>query len=151
MINLPTAKPPIPITALLTRIAIVGLGVALFIGEAQGVAATSTWFSLLAPAFFLAALWAASNTLAWIGRGDEFGAAMVRGLTSMGGFLMLGAFCAIVVQPAMIFLVGNGFTELRGVRFEWTVENIALVLVGLVLMLLARQGRKLKSKLDEFV
>ncbi len=84
-------------------------------------------------------------------RGDAFGPAMVRGLREIGGSLMLGAFAAIVVQPSLIFLIGNGFSEMRGVTFDLDVENLTLALVGLVLILLARQGQKLKSKLDEFV
>jgi hypothetical protein len=40
---------------------------------------------------------------------------------------------------------------MRGVRFNYDVENLTLAMVGLVLILLARQGQNLKSKLDEFV
>jgi hypothetical protein len=76
---------------------------------------------------------------------------MVRGLKEIGFNLMLGAFAAIVVQPSLIFLIGNGFREMRGVRFDLTIENLTLALVGLVLVLLARQGQTLKSKLDQFV
>jgi hypothetical protein len=50
-----------------------------------------------------------------------------------------------------MFLLGNGFRQMRGVRFNLDVENVTLALVGLVLVLLARQGEKLKAKLDEFV
>ena len=69
-------KRPAPIAAILTRIAIVGLGLALFFeqlgarrllhldGSDAGVMMTPIYFiSLLAPVFFLAALWAASNAL----------------------------------------------------------------------------------------
>ena len=76
---------------------------------------------------------------------------MVRGLNEIGGSLMLGAFAATVVQPSLTFLIGNGFREMRGVRFNLDVENLTLALVGLILILLAREGQKLKSKLDEFV
>jgi hypothetical protein len=55
------------------------------------------------------------------------------------------------VQPSLIFLFNNGFTEMRGVRFDLDVENVTVVLVGIVLILLARQGEKLKTTLDEFV
>jgi hypothetical protein len=64
---------------------------------------------------------------------------------------MLGSFAAVVVQPSLIFLIGNGFSEMRGVRFNLDVENLTLALVGLMLTLLARLGRGLQSKLDEFV
>jgi hypothetical protein len=158
------SKPAFPIAALLTRIAIVGLGVALFFEQAGarqllhldgpqgGVMMTSAyWVSLLAPAFFLLALWAASDALARLNRGDAFGPAVVRALREIGGYLMLGAFAAAVVQPSLIFLVGNGFTEMRGVKFNLDIENVTLALVGFVLILMARQGQKLKSTLDQFV
>ncbi len=40
---------------------------------------------------------------------------------------------------------------MRGVTLDWNVENLTLALVGVVLILLAREGGKLQSKLDEFV
>jgi hypothetical protein len=142
----------------------VGLGLALFFGQAGArqllhldgsdapVMTTPVyWVSLLAPAFFLRALWVASDAFVRMDRGDAFGPAMVRGLKEIGGNLMLGALAAIVAQPSLIFLIGNGFREMRGVRFNLDVENLTLALVGLVLILLARQGQKLKSKLDQFV
>jgi len=157
-------KPTLPIAALLTRIVVLGLGLALFFEQAGarrllhldgsdgGVMMTPVyWISLLAPVFFLAALWAASDAFVRMDRGDAFGPAMVRALREIGGSLMLGAFAAIVVQPSLIFLMGNGFREMRGVRFHLDVENLTLALIGLVLIQLARQGQKLQSKLDQFV
>jgi Protein of unknown function (DUF2975) len=157
-------KPALPIAALLTRIVVFGLGLALFFeqtgarqllhldGYDGAVMMTPVyWISLLAPVFFLAALWAASDVFVRMQRDDAFGPAMVRGLREIGACLMLGAFAAIVVQPSLIFLIGNGFGEMRGVRFNLNVENLTLALVGLVFILLARQGQKLKSKLDQFV
>jgi hypothetical protein len=158
------SKPALPIAALLTRIVAVGLGLALFFEQAGALKLLHLdasdgrvmmtpvyWVSLLAPAFYLWALWAASDAFVRMDRGDAFGPAMVRGLKEIGFNLMLGAFAAIVVQPSLIFLIGNGFREMRGVRFDLTVENLTLALVGLVLVLLARQGQTLKSKLDQFV
>jgi hypothetical protein len=158
------SKPALPVAALVTRILIVALGCALFFEQTAArrllhlVGSTGPammtpvyWVSLLAPAFFLWALWAASNVLVRMDRGDAFGPAMVRGLREIGGSLMLGAFCTIVVQPSLIFLIGNGFREMRGVTFNIDLENVTLALVGLVLILLARQGQRLKSNLEEFV
>ena len=157
-------RPGLPLAALAMRAVAVGFGVALFFEQAgarqllhldgsdsQALMTPVYWVSLLAPAFFLWALWAASDVFVRMDRGDAFGPAVVRGLRAIGGNLMLGAFCAIVVQPGLIFLIGNGFREMRGVRFNWTVENVTLAMVGLVLILLARQGRALKSQLDQFV
>ena len=158
------SRPRLPVSAILTRIVIIGLGLALFFEQAgarqllhlegaEGLVMMTPvyWISLLAPVFYLAALWAASEVLARMNRGDAFGPAMVRGLKEIGGCLMIGAFAAIVVQPSLIHLFGNGFLEMRGVRFNLGVETMSLALVGLVLVLLARQGQKLKSNLDQFV
>ena len=158
------SRPRLPVSAILTRIVTIGLGLALFFEQAgarqllhlegaEGLVMMTPvyWISLLAPVFYLAALWAASEVLARMNRGDAFGPAMVRGLKEIGGCLMIGAFAAIVVQPSLIHLFGNGFLEMRGVRFNLGVETMTLALVGLVLVLLARQGQKLKSNLDQFV
>ena len=153
-------KPSLPLTALLTRIAVLGLALAFFAGLAsaqlfhKGSDASTIpahLIGLLAPVFFLRALWAASDIFVRIDRGDAFGPAMVSGLKEIGGNLMLGAFAAVVVQPSLISLIGNGFRDMRGVRVDLDVENVTLALVGLVLVLLAREGQKLKSTLDEFV
>lgn len=147
----PLAKPGIPLPALLTRVVIAVLGLLLILSAGHGPAFSPSRIGLLAPVFFFMALWSASNAFVDGGRDDEFSPAMVRGLNGMGVFLMLGAFCAIVVQPSLVYLAANGFTEMRGARFDLSVENITILTVGAVLVLLARRGGKLKSKLDEFV
>jgi hypothetical protein len=159
---MPKRRPSGP--ALAIRIAILILALALFIDQADarlllhldGVSgnlmrSSAYWVSLVAPAFFLTALQQASEALVRMNRGEAFGAATVRGLKEMGACLMLGAFAAIVVQPSLIYLFANGFSEMRGVRFNVDIVNITLALVGLVLILIAREGKNLQSKLDEFV
>jgi hypothetical protein len=158
------SKPSLPIAAILTRIVVLGLALALFFERAGArhllhldgsggriMMTPDYWVSLLAPIFFLAALWAASDAFVRMDRGDAFGPAMVRGLREIGGNLMLGAFASIVVQPSLIVLIDNGFRAMRGVKFNLDVENLTLALIGLLLILLARQGQTLKSKLDQFV
>ena len=156
-------KTAIPASAIITRAVVLMLGLALFFeqagalrllhldGPGQGMMSVDYWFSMVAPAFFLAALWQASNVFVRIGRGESFGPAMVCGLRDIGACLMLGAFAAIVLQPSLIFLAANGFREMRGVTFNLDVENVTLALIGIVFLLLAREGGKLKSTLDEFV
>jgi len=157
-------KPSLPVAAIVTRIIVLGSALALFFEQTGarrllhldaadgGVMATPAyWISLLAPIFFLSALWAASNALVSMDRGGAFGPAAICALREIGGCLMIGAFAAIVVQPSLIYLMGNGFREMRGVTLDWNVENLTLALVGFVLILLAREGQKLQSKLDEFV
>jgi hypothetical protein len=158
------ARRRLPILALTTRITTVGLGCALFLEQVgvrqllhldrstgQPVATSAHWVSLVAPACFLVALWAASGVFVRMDRGEAFGPAMVRGLREIGSSLMLGAFAAIVGQPSLIFLISNGFREMRGVRFDLSIENLAMAMIGFMLILLARQGQQLKSQLDAFV
>ena len=158
------SKPSFPATAFVSRILILGFGLALFIEQigarrllgldgADGARMMGPvhWVSLIAPAFYLFALWMGSDLLVRIDRGEKFGAAMVSGLRKMGGALMLGAFARIVVQPSLIFLIGNGFSEMRGGRFDLNVETVTVALVGLTLILLARQGEKMRSSLEQFV
>ena len=147
----PSVKPSSPAPALLIRLAIGALGIAWFISQARGPEWSAARVGLLAPGCFFWALWSASNALFLIGRGDDFGPQVVSAVRSMGIFLMIGAFCAIVVQPALLYLAANGFTELRGASFDLSVENITIALVGIVLVILVQQVQKLKSKLEEFV
>lgn len=150
--------------ALLIRLGTVGLGAAFFLEQAGGevlftsataraalVTSPAIWTGLLAPACFLFALWAASNVFVRIDRGGSFGPAMVRGLREIGAGLMFGAFALIVLQPSLVHLIGNGFLEMRGVEFGYSVESLTLALIGLVLVLLARRGEQLRSSLDQFV
>jgi len=157
-------KRRVPMTAIVTRVIILVFAVSLFFGQlgarallhlsgpGSGVMETSTyWFSLLAPAFFLMALWAASDAFVQMDRGEAFGPTMIRGLCNIGWNLMLGAFAAIVVQPSLVALAANGFTEMRAMRIDLDVENLTLLLIGLLLVLLAKHGSRMKSKLDSFV
>ena len=144
-------KPALPIAAVLTRIAVVVFGLAMFFERAVLRADPAHWVNLLAPVFFLAALWAASDAFVRMDRSDAFGPPMVRGLREIGACLMIGAFAAMVVQPSLIALINNGFTDIRAARVDLDVENVTLALVGLVLIVLARQGQRLQAKLDEFV
>ncbi len=157
-------KPTIPAAAVVTRVVIFIFGLALFFEQAgarlllhlggstgPGMLTPAYWISLVAPVFFLGALWAASDVFVRMDRGDAFGPVIVRGLRQIGTNLMLGAFVVSVAQPSLIYLIGNGFREMRGMRFDLDVENITLALVGLLLILVARQGQKLQSTLDQFV
>jgi hypothetical protein len=157
-------KNKLPAAAVLTRIIVLCLALALFFEQAgaltllhldgspgHGMMTPVYWVSLIAPIFFLSALVAASRAFVRMDRGDAFGPALVRALYEIGLCLMFGAFAAIVVQPSAIYLIGNGFTEMRGIAFNLDIENVTLALIGMVLIGLARQGRALKSKLDEFV
>jgi hypothetical protein len=158
------SKLSLPISVIVIRIAILAVWLSFFFEQAGArqllhldasdgplLKTPAYWVSLVAPSFFLGGLWAASRALSRENRGDAFGPAMVCALKNFGYALMLGAFAAIVVQPSLIHLFANGFTEMRGVRFDIDVENVTLALVGMTLILLARRGQQLKTTLDEFV
>jgi hypothetical protein len=109
------------------------------------------WVLLMAPACFAAAMWAASGVMMRVKQGEAFAPAMLRGLLGMGFGLILGALSAILFQLSLIWLMGNGFSELRGVKLDWGVENLAIGLAGLVLVFVAEHGRRLRADLDSFV
>jgi len=106
---------------------------------------------MVAPFFFWLALNTAAEALFRLRQERGFGSGTMAALKSVGNNLMLGTFAAVVVQPSMIFLIGNGFTEMGGVRFDLNVETVTIGLVGLVILHIALQRQKLQFKLDEFV
>jgi hypothetical protein len=151
-------------SAFLIRLMTFGLGIAFFLEQAGArqllridppdgtpLFTHAYWLGLVAPAFYLWAVWAASNVFIRINKGEPFDSAIVRGMNHIGAGLMLGAWSAILLKPAMLHLIGNGFLEMRGVKLDYTVENLTVAVVGLALVMLAKQGRKLKSTLDQFV
>jgi len=153
---------PNPSTPLLIRVGVCGLGLVLFAGQVDLSALSSSGpgvgtrmaaglVGLIAPAFFLWAVWSVANVLADLDRGNAFDEAMIRGLQAMGASLMLGAVAVVIVQPGLIYLIGNGFTQMRGVEFALDVNALAIALVGLALVLLARRAAVMKAHLDGFV
>ncbi len=113
--------------------------------------AVADWIGLAAPAFYLWAFWSGAEIFAKTRSATDFGPALVSGLNRMGAGLMLGAWVAILAEPALRYLIDNGFTVMTGVRFEWTLANLALAFAGLTLLLLARRGRQIRAELDGFV
>jgi hypothetical protein len=120
----------------------------------EGTAALSSpasWVLGIAPFCFLFALLSAANALARIKDDAGFNASVVRALYEIGWSLMLGAFALIVVQPALVYLIGNGFTEMRGASFDFGIQNLTLLVIGALLVALAQRGKAMQSHLDEFV
>lgn len=109
------------------------------------------WIGLIAPLFFLAAFWFGAAIFTPNGDRSEFGPALITGLNRMGAGLMLGAWAAILAEPALRHLAQNGFTTMNGVHFDLSLANLALVFAGLILILIARRGRQLRADLDGFV
>jgi hypothetical protein len=109
------------------------------------------WSGLLAPGFYLFALWAASDVFDRMDKGDAFGPAMVKGLREVGSNLIYGAAAAIFIAPSLVFLVDTGFNRLSGLKYHFEIESLTIGLIGFVLYLLAKQGQALKSELDQIV
>lgn len=118
---------------------------------ADVLADTLPWPSLLAPVCYVAGLWFASGILVRLDSGDTFSDAVISGLSKVGASLMLGAFLAVLVEPALVQLQGNGFTEMRGVAFNLELSNLMLAVTGLVLVLIAKRGADLRAQLESFV
>ncbi|MBI1234650.1 MAG: hypothetical protein GC208_09130 [Alphaproteobacteria bacterium] len=139
-----------PVSALVVR-GVVLLAAAGLVAKQAVSGDGSAWILLIAPAFYLSAMWALSGVFAQVDRGVAFGPAMVRALRLAGYALLAGAFAAVILQPSLIHLIANGFTEMRGVRLDWSVANLMLALLGFTLFLIARRGADLKARLEEFV
>ncbi len=108
------------------------------------------WAALLAPGFYLCALWPASDVFARMSKGDAFGPAMTKGLRGMGLNLMMGAFAALVFSPTLIRFVETHFRS-YGLHYHVEIESLTIGLLGIVLYMLAKQGQALKSELEKFV
>ena len=106
---------------------------------------------LIAPAFFLWALFEGARLIVQARGGDRYGPAMVGGVRRAGAALMLGAFAAVIVAPALHHLAANSFTAMTGVRFAYSMEALTLAAIGLLLLVLARVGAALKADLEAFV
>jgi len=149
------------------KIAVVGLTLALIVqciasykgvtwvaGSAQAnvLKVFAFWLSsVLAPGFYLCALWELANVFARMGRGDAFGPNMVRGLKSTGRCLMIGAAAAVVLAPSFAKWLDANLRGFSGLHFNLDIENVTIGLIGLTLYMLARRGVALKAELEQFV
>ena len=139
-----------PLSALAIRGLVLIAGAGLIAKQALS-GGGAAWILLIAPAFYLSAMWALSGVFAQVDRGVAFGPAMVRALRIAGFALLTGAFAAVILQPSLIHLIANSFTQMRGVRLDWSIANLMLALLGFTLLLIARRGADLKARLEEFV
>ncbi len=145
------------------RLAVVAMAL-IFIGERSGglhslpfIVGDATrnvfivfafWADLLRPGFALCALWEASNVLARLGKGDAFGPAMVKGMRGIGLNLMFGAAGGLVLAPTLEYYAGSHSTAQT---YGNQIESVTFGLIGLVFYILARQGKALRSELEQYV
>lgn len=133
----------------------IGGAVLIFAGGVReagyGTGDMAFWAQAIAPAIFLWAVWAATGILVRLDRREPAGPAIVSGLRATGAALMLGVFASVILEPSLIHLAGNGFTQMRGIEFDMSIETFCLLLTGLVLVLIARRTAAMKAQLDGFV
>lgn len=106
------------------------------------------WTSILAPGFYLCALWALGAFLSRTRATGEFAPEMVKSIRDTGQNLLLGAVCAVLVAPTADTWLTEGFA---GVRTILTVENVTIGVIGLALYVIAASGQRLRSELELFV
>ncbi|CAL4868963.1 hypothetical protein MMA231_03253 [Asticcacaulis sp. MM231] len=162
------SKPFIPLhtLSLLTKIAVGVLTFTLIVGQSATITAMvlelnspsykfsiipAFWVGLMAPGFYLCALWAASNVFTRMDKGDAFGEATVKGLKEVGSNLIWGAAAAIFIAPTLNLLIETDFQRLTGLKYDFEIESLTIGLIGFTLYLLAQQGQSLKSELDQIV
>lgn len=109
------------------------------------------WLGLVAPALYLWAFWSGAAVFDASARKGDFQPALVRALMRMGAGLMLGAWVAMIAEPAIRHLMGNGFTSMTGASLDVSLANLVLAFAGLVLVLIARRGQRVRAELDGFV
>lgn len=109
------------------------------------------WIGLPAPALYLWAFWSGAEIFSKSRKARDFGPALISGLNHMGAGLMLGAWVAILAEPAVRHLVATNFAAMTGVRFDVSLGNLVVAFAGLILVLLARRGRQIRAELDGFV
>lgn len=106
------------------------------------------WIAVLAPGFYLCALWSLAS---FFGRAKEpksFGQEVVKSLRDVGQCLIIGAACAVVLEPSLTVWMIDRF---RGFRYSARIEDITIGLIGAALYLLAASGQRLRDELEQFV
>lgn len=106
------------------------------------------WLTVLAPGFYLCALWALGAFFAKSRGEEEFGPAMVKSLRETGRGLLIGATAAILVEPVFSVWLVEGF---RGVRVSLGIEDVTIGFIGIAIYLLAETGKRLRLELEQFV
>lgn len=106
------------------------------------------WITILAPGFYLCALWSLGAFFSKSAVDEEFGPAMVKSLKEVGQNLLIGAVAAILIEPTVTVWMDIGF---RGVRVTTDIAAITIGLIGIALYLLAETGKRLRFELEQFI
>lgn len=106
------------------------------------------WITILAPGFYLCALWALGAFFTKSRDTEHFGPAMVKSLRETGQSLLIGAAAAILIEPIVSVWLVEGF---RGVRLSLDIEDVTIGFIGIALYLLAETGKRLRIELEQFI
>lgn len=106
------------------------------------------WTGMLAPGFYLCALWSLGMFLSVDRDGAAFGLAMVKSVRETGRYLLIGAACGLLVHPlGAVWLMGRELV----VDLPEQIEDLTIGLVGIGLYLLAAAGGRMRDELEQFV
>lgn len=106
------------------------------------------WVTILAPGFYLCALWALGAFFRKSASDEEFGPAMVKSLKEVGQNLLIGSVAAILIEPTIMVWMEIGF---RGVRVSTDIADVTIGFIGIALYLLAETGKRLRFELEQFI
>ena len=139
------AKPTLPFSALMTRAAVLVLGLALFLNRpgpcdapsrsaGPGVMVTPVyWVSLVGAGFLPGGAVGGVGGVRPHGRRRSIRSGHGPGATGNRLLLDVGAFCAAGAAE-LVYLIGNRFSRNARRAFDLGVENVTLALVGPVLV-----------------
>lgn len=102
--------------------------------------------------FYCAGLWFLAGVFGRMKRGEAFTPAILTDLKALALCLLAGGLFGTVVFPLIIWTVSALATHkpsLSLLTFHGT--DLTIGLLGLVLLLVSRQGRRLRGELDQFV
>jgi|GEM_PF-1055120 len=106
------------------------------------------WLTLLAPGFYLCALWSTADVFSGLNRGDAFGPVLVKGLRSVGTNLLWGAAAAVFIVPTLSQWAADRF---GGFHYRTDIAAITIGALGLTLWLVAGAGERMRDEMERFV
>jgi hypothetical protein len=132
-----------------------GLAAGIFLADlaltADSASPVSLATHLIAPALFVWALYEGACLIGGAHAAKQFGPATVAGLRRAAAAVLLGVFTSVVLAPSLLHLHSNDFTAMSGVEFSYSIEAFTLVMVGFLLLYLARIGAALQADLESIL
>ncbi len=105
------------------------------------------WLNIAPTVCYITAMWHLAGIFRAISKGEEFTKSIISGLQKTGSNLLLGSSFAILISPTLInWLSGHG-----AVAFHANSENLLILLLGGTLVMLSKQGEKMRNELEEIL